>query len=255
MPRRTVPNLEWRHYPLREGTGEVIERRLRRHRDRIATLLFLEDAAEIDAAIADLKDLYVRVVLFIREVDRTASVAQQRVNLRAFKEHGDFSLEAFEKLDPASQNRAILHHPDGGLMISQSSHDRTKLAKAVEAAIEALGSPKPGKPAETDSLALRQCALGLANVFNVYASNVGLRPMRSVAWKTHEESGPFLAFVAFVLALLPERLRSYKAGGQKRADFLARLAIEEHKKARESGDPTRLWTLDERLYLGEPKGE
>ncbi len=244
MSRKTKPNLRWRCISWRPSTSRGIERRVKRHRNLVAHALGLDDPIEIDAALKDLTVLLIRTVAFIRDVDRTASVAQQRVNLRALNRRGDFTLDTLEGLDPATYNRIIAHYPRGALGINVEGLDEGLLRNAVSLAIEELGAPRRGRSPETDSLALRQFALGLADVFARHAG----RPGRRVDWLSGKESGPFHDFVSVVFGLLP-----FNSGPPKGISYITKLAAAERKKAPKSGDVTRLWALDDSLYLGKPR--
>ena len=190
-------------------------------------------------------------MVFIHEVDHTASEAQQRVNIRAIKEKGDYTREVLERLDPATGNRILSHYPGGGLAMVGPGLDQDLLRRAVDLAIEQLGPPRAGRPAQSDSLATRQFALSLAHLYSVHASRP---PGRRVDWKTGKELGPFREFVETLYGLLPFEFQFYKNSRPRGIDGLVKMAVAEYRDARmryhETGNPTHLWNIDERLYLG-----
>ena len=168
MTRRVNADLHWQPSFLRPGTGARVRSRLQRHSDELRQLLNMpeeppvteadDSEREIDAAISDLTSVFVRCVLMLREVDRTASEAKQRANLHELLNRGDFSRSTLEGLDPATQNRILSYHPLGPLALYSDELGDDAIREGVRRALKDLGSRKPGRPRGTESVALRQCA-------------------------------------------------------------------------------------------------
>ena len=247
MPRSTEPALIWNPFDWSSAATRALEQSICAGREKIAESLNLSDATEIDSAVNDLCTLAFRAAAFRHEVDRTASVSQQRVNIEALRRSRCYSRKHLDRLDPATFNRIMAHYPGGALAYQAKLSNRTDVARAMRAALDELGCARRGKPAETDSLALKQMALEIAEIFHRYT---GRLPGRRVDWKTKKEFGPFLGFVDVVLKLLPAEWRVTRNGGQRGPSHIAKLGAAQYKRALKESNPSRRWTIDESLYLG-----
>ena len=234
--------------------------RLDRNRGRIGQLLGSTNLSELVSAVGDLETLYHRCAALIRDVDGRASVARQRIELRQAIDSGEPLLDVLAQLDVATQNRIFQFYESSEYPAVFRQHpDAHSLQVAAVGALEYLGPPRRGRPAETDSLALRQAALGLACIFSLYRSE---EPTRRVDPESRVEMGPFHEFVSFCLGLLPKVFRAYRdSGGAKGPDYVVRLAIEEREQAKlrvEAGmarKPIQMVPvdiIDETLWLGNP---
>lgn len=244
MARRLLPLSTWRPHAWRDTTSRLIDDRIAHHRHEIASALALDDKSEIDAVFEELRTLFFRCLSFLRDVDGAASVARQRISLAAFRKTGQYTAEAFWKLDPATQNRIATHYR-GRIDLTGNRISNRLLRIGVERAIDELGPPRRGRPSKTDSLALRQFALGLADI---YHRHTGKMPARRRNDYRALEYGPFRDFVSVILGLLPRRLRSIKSAGRHAPDYLVRLAITELREGRKSGDARRTYLIDEALW-------
>jgi hypothetical protein len=247
MPHITPPNLEFRFKPVGEHVWNGIKRRLARERRWIVDAWNLgEDEAELEARLVDMTDKLEICWRFLRGADRAASVAQQRVNLRAFLKRSDFSREAFDRLDAATQATIANRHPGGEMALSMNK-DPSAIKRAVRQAIEFLGPIERGRPRLSDSLARAQFCLFLARS---YASATGKKPTR--AWRTYRKGGygPFREFVAKVVGMLPRKLQPPSVDG------LVLLAIEEFDQSEidRVKEPYRIWNIDRRRWLGNAQG-
>ena len=251
MPRTKSSQLDWHSGAWRDTTANGIERTLKRNRAEIAEAFGLQDPDDINSALEDLARELFRATAFVHEVDRTASEAQQRINLNAFLDRGDFSQDSVEKLDPATANRILAHFPGGWLAIQGKDLHTGRLRNAVLLAITELGPPRRGRPKHSDSLAVRQFALSLAHLYQIHT---GDKPGRRVDWNTGKEFGPFRDFINVIYGLLPIEFQFYKSGRSKGIDRLVKLAVSEYSGAlrryKRDGNITHLWNIDDRLYLG-----
>jgi hypothetical protein len=151
------------------------------------------------------------------------------------------NLAALDELDPAVLIRIGSHLGADGrqtgpfrLMTGAASVEEVRLA--VSSALEGLGRVHRGRPPNTDSLALRQLAYGLAAV---WTSVTGSAPARRVTIKGHHEYGPYRTFVATVLDALPRHLRTTRKGAVRGVDFIARLGVESYRAAQTAASPTQ----------------
>jgi hypothetical protein len=247
MPRQTLPSPEWKSNDWSLARRRFIASRLRKNRNPIGVSLGIEDQKRELEVLKDLRELFLRCYAFLLEVDRSASSAQQRINLIAFCDRNNFTITAVCNLDPATYNRVARHYP-GDLDPTGSRISDNALRVAIDRAIEELDPPRRGRPKGTDNIALRQFALGLAHIYHTHTGNVPTR-IRDAYATSNPEYGPFKDFVTLILNLLPKVLRSIKSGGRNGPDYLIRLAIDEYHTGRESGDPRRCYLIDEALWL------
>ena len=126
----------WRGFSWRPATLASIRRRIDRHREPLAQALGLDDTTEIDAAVEDVTTLLIRCAVFLREVDKAASPARQRIILRRFREGGQFTGSALWRLDGATFNLIAKHYPRGTIALNTDPIDPQELRIAVETAIE-----------------------------------------------------------------------------------------------------------------------
>lgn len=229
--RRPFPNFEWR---------------LRVRRQEIASTLLLDPAEEaagreLDAALEHLAYWLKRSWLFLRHADRNASIAGQRSILAGLVAKPIENLVVIDELDPAVFIRIGTHlRADGGrsgifrLLAGVASVEEVRLA--VSSALDGLGRAHRGRPPNTDSLALRQLAYGLAAT---WASVTGSAPTRRVTLKGHHEYGPYRTFVTTVLNAVPRRLRATRKGAVRDVDFIARLGVESYRAAQTAGSPAQ----------------
>lgn len=239
-----------------------IRARLDRNRGRIGQLLGLTHPSEVQSAVGDLETLYHRCAALIRDVDGRASVARQRIELRQAFDNGEPFLDILETLDIATQNRIFQFYETSEYPAVFRQHpDAHLLHGAAQRALDYLGPPRRGRPAETDSLALRQAALGLACIFSLYRCE---EPTRHVDPISSVETGPFHEFASFCLELLPKVFRAYRdSGGAKGPDYVIRLAIGEREQAKLRVEAGMARTpipkmvpvdiIDETLWLGNPR--
>lgn len=219
MPRQTLPRLKSRrHRFLPDGP---LDRRIAKALSSICNALSMD--SELDKQSTQFEDLdYIseellallhRSHLFLRTTDSSASVAVQRANIEALLQLGrPLTDQDYRNLDGASQIR-IGHHLEGGLISADSLNlNDASLRKAATEATKTLENISSGRPANTESLARMQLALGLAAIFS---SATGMPPGRSVAMEAgsrgsttpSREQGQFLAFVEAVVSKFPKPLR------------------------------------------------
>ena len=199
--------------------------------------------------VEDVTTALIRSLAFFRDVDGARSVAGQRNALMRVYRRGDFSEAVFRHLDPATQNRIGVRYPGGNLALQSAPFSAKDFRKAVLLAIGDLGPGRHGRPAETDSLALRQLALDLAHTFHTHTGELPTR--RVDAWNGSREYGPFYDFVGAVLAILPPLFRkTISKRGPKRVNHVVRLGVQEYTLARNDPNPSRRWNIDESLWLG-----
>jgi hypothetical protein len=250
MPRVTKPKLEFRRKPVRDCVRRNILRRLKRKKLWIMELWNLDDErdfpnqeeTELEAKLDGLANHLEICWMFLRGPDRSSSVAEQRANLKAFLGRGDFSWEAFDRLDPATQATIANRHPGGEIALAKSK-DTTSIERAVRAAIGFLGPPRRGRSILSDSLARAQFGLFLARA---YSSATGKEPTR--AWDPYKQrgSGSFRDFVDKAISLLPCKLRPSSIDG------LVLIGIKEFRRSEIDcvDNPSRIWNIDERRWLG-----
>jgi hypothetical protein len=220
--------------------------RLRSRRPEIARALALDAtdeaaARELDAALDDLAYWLKRSWLFLRHADRNASIAAQRSILAELVAKPVESLATLEELDPAVFVRIGSHlcadgRRSGPMRLLTGAASVEEVRHAISSALNGLGRAHRGRPPNTDSLALRQLAYGLAAV---WTSVTGSAPARRVEFKGHREYGPFRTFVAVVLDAVPRQLRMTSKGGVRGVDFIARLGVDSHRAAQKSAKPSQ----------------
>ena len=227
-------------------------------RANIARLFGLTEKAEIRAVIQDLHALFERCALFVNHVDSNASVAKQRRMLEQLLRQRWLAYDDIWALDAAVVNRIAAHLRGGGLRLASRRIPPLELRGAMIRALGSIGLIPRGRPADTDSLALRQFALGLARI---WAEHSG-QPM-SRLWRCRwivgqgmvtEEYGPFRDFVALAMELVPQHLRTTGKGALRGIDYTVRLAIGEYKVAMTCRAPhRRRGLISNRLWLGPPR--
>lgn len=222
------------------------EYRVLRNRQEIARCFTLDPtdeaaARELDAALEDLAYWLRRSWLFLRNADRNASVAIQRSILTELLAKPIGNPALIDELDPAVLIRIGSHLDADGrqsghfrLMTGAASADEFRLA--VSSALSGLGRVRRGRPPNTESLALRQLAYGLAAT---WVSVTGSAPTRRVTWDDHREYGPYRTFVASVLDAVPRQLRTTRKGAVRGVDFIARLGIESYRAAQTTASPAQ----------------
>ncbi|MBK6601019.1 MAG: hypothetical protein IPG28_05540 [Betaproteobacteria bacterium] len=227
---RPLPDFEWH---------------LHRHRPEIAASeLDPADAAaarELDAALEDLAYWLKRSWLFLRYPDRNASVAAQRNILAELVATPVESLAALEALDPAVLIRIGSHlgadgRKTGPFRLMTGAASVAEVRRAISSALGGLGRVRRGRPPDTDSLALRQLAYGLAAT---WASVTGSAPTRRVTLKGHHEYGPFRTFVATVLGAAPRQLRMTRKGAVCGIGFIVRLGVDSFRAGQSAANPAQ----------------
>lgn len=229
------------HRPLPD-----FEYHLLRRRQEIACCFALDTtdeaaARELDAALEDLAYWLRRSWLFLRNADRNASVAAQRKFLTMLVAEPIEDRAILEEFDPAVLIRIGSHLSADGrqsghfrLLTGAASVDEVRLA--VSSALSGLGRVRRGRPPNTESLALRQLAYGLAAT---WVNVTGSAPTRRVTWDDHREYGPYRTFVASVLDAVPRQLRTTRKGAVRGIDFIARLGIESYRAAQTTVSPAQ----------------
>lgn len=270
LARVTEPSLEWRARAPSAAFASVVRRRLNRIRPWIAATWRTDDPTELEA-IFDQLIVHLQICwVFLGGADRSASVAQRRVNLQAFIDRGDFSAAALSRLDPATWSSIAHRCPGGRLQAFQRDLSPSDIEKAARSAQNALGKPKRGRSEQSDSLALRQFALFLGRSHLSATGKVPTRTVKEVDRAVYDvnflELGKFKEFVLKFWLLLPPRLRRQRVNSSERIDHLVRLAIDEFHQSEKDAtaidaegkrivtNPTRLWNIDETLWLGKPPG-
>jgi hypothetical protein len=201
--------------------------------------------------------------------DKSASIAQQRVNLWAFKKRGDFSMEALDSLDAATQ-AAIVSRCRGGWVALMTNYQADRVERAVDIAIRSRGKAAPGRPKLSDSLCRRQLALFLASAYATATGKLPGRSFRSEAPRKSRnatdfgrigEGGRFHEFCRQFVEIMPRRFLPIRRGAKSRIDKLVQLAVREHRVATEDarrrkiGSPDhRLWNIRDQYWLGPARG-
>ncbi|MBK9703151.1 MAG: hypothetical protein IPO75_06630 [Betaproteobacteria bacterium] len=220
--------------------------RLRLHRLEIARSLALDPtneaaARELDAALEDLAYWFKRSWLFLRHADRNASIAVQRSILAGLVAKPIESVAALDKLDPDVFIRIGSHlgadgRQTGPFRLITGAASVEEVRRAVASALDGLGRVRRGRPPDTDSLALRQLAYGLAAT---WVSVTGSAPTRRVTLKGHHEYGPFRTFVATVLDAAPRQLRMTRKGAVRGIGFIVRLGVDSFRAGQSAANPAQ----------------
>lgn len=270
MPRTTKPHLEWRARAPSAAFASVLRRRLNRISPWIADSWGTHDPTELDALLGELVRNLEICWLYLGGTDRSASVAQRRVNLKALIDRADFSAAALARLDPATWSSIAHRCPGGPFQAIQRDLSPSIIEEAARAALVALGAPKRGRSKDSGSLARRQFALFLGRS---YRSASGKNPTRIVkqvndvnSTANSEEAGTFREFCLRFWQLVPFCLRPEPTLDSERIDYLVRVAIDEFalsekeatminaKGERIVTNPTRLWNIEGSLWLGKSPG-
>lgn len=180
-----------------------------------------EGRSEVDELMEDLNLPLVSYIAHARITDRSASLAQQRVNIQAFLDRGDHSQAALSKLDPASYGAIANRHPDGAHRFPQCD-DPVAIILAAMAALSFLGPATPGRSPGSNSIARQQLAWLVAVQ---YYAMTKMEPKRVRDWELDKDASAFLAFVTEFVSLLPQHLRPPIDSG-----FIKR-AVKEFKKS------------------------
>jgi hypothetical protein len=198
----------------------------------------LEDENEIAAAVEEISHALYSALLVFRHVDRLASEAKQRQALQRLTKAPNPTIALIDQQDARVANRIALHLPRRVEFSPGTGPSSSQIKIAIVAARAELGVKKAGRSPGTISLAQRQFALGLANL---WVHHTGLPATRRFNAYANVEYGPFFEFVKLVLSMLPLRFRSMKIKGNlKNPRSLVAMACKEYRLATESGDPRQL---------------
>ena len=109
-----------------------------------------------------------------------------------------------------------------------------------------------GRPRGSANWASRQLGLGLATIWFELTGKAPTRRFDAIG--DIGEHGPYRAFVACVLGMLPRRLRATRKGHVPEVDYLVRVSIDEFKSAQASSDEARQrGLLDEKSLARRPE--
>ena len=216
MTRQTHPTFDWRGDRWRPATARVIERRLRRHRYRLATQLSIDPAEQearavpaaypqpdsrtateryiawrhsppaghemisrIDLAIEEIASALRRCWALHRDVNRAGSSAQVRRTLEAVLNEPDLLEARWQTCDPETCGLIEAFYP-GGWVAMEKAIDRRRLHQAVESALTALPAKTSHRPQGTQDHARHYLAQALAEIYASYAGENPTRRRRQV---------------------------------------------------------------------------
>ncbi len=153
--------------------------------------------------------LFHRCHMHMRTTDCAASVAVQKANIATLQDLGrPLTEDDYFNLDGASQIRIGLSSPTGIFDATSNGLGDNTFRMALDEAASTLKMIKPGRPKQTDSLARKQFALGLAAIYKtimgrnatrIFVTEPGARGNTEPSY----ERGPFLDFVTVIIDALP----------------------------------------------------
>jgi hypothetical protein len=222
-----------RRYRLKPWHGDrweafvhnAIERRVFSHLDAIASPLGIDDPTE-QKALGDAVTVEMRRAWsYLRDVQSAPSEQMATHVLEELLKIEEIAI-AVEHCDPTT--RYLLERYDwpsrGKIFIEQISDDPQRLSKAAQRALNAARDAKVRhRPPGTKNFAEHVFADGLARVFHRFGGRVG----RRVNPYSGHEYGPYRAFVASVIALVPKRIARWsvsKRAGRDPVDYIVRLS-------------------------------
>ena len=213
----------------------------------------LEESEDIAPVVEDIETLFARCEC-LAKVDSGASLAAQRKILTSLKPS---EVRSGADLDDAVRSRIGMFLPGDPIRLftNDDPPSESELGPAIAKALQSLGPVKRGRSPGTASLAMRQLALGLADIWKqqalTFPSRKVLKRMLQNGEDVSEERGSYNHFVNDVFEVAPSSLRKPRKGKVATANYIARLGIAELKKREQDGSEAALrGLLPESLWLG-----
>jgi hypothetical protein len=224
-------NRSWHGDRWSPVVSKAIEKRLERQRKRLAALVGLSDAHEIDSFLDDLATVLRRCWAISRDVNRAASDAQVRTTLLSLLSIREGLYDQVMVADPNTRSLIEDSWPGGQRFLENVDHsDEAALQQAIRTVLNVLPVPSRGRPKGTEDHASGELAGRLAVIYQCYS---GQTPSRRVNTNTHEVYGPFHDFVVEVVNMFPACLRRYKSApsgsAAKSVDYLVRRGVDHYR--------------------------
>ncbi len=222
MPREQ-PTFGWQGDRWRPATAHLIDKRLSRHRERLAKMLSIDLSEQeartipapypkpdertkgerylewrqsaaagyemvslIDLAIEEIAAALRHCWALNRDVNRAASSAKVRHTLEALLAEPDTIEQHWSTCDPETRGRIEDSYPDDWIAM-ESGIDRDLLAGAIKDALAALPPARKGRPKGTTDHASRNLGPVLAGIYAAYGDG---RPKRSNRKVSKTKYGP-----------------------------------------------------------------
>lgn len=222
MSKKPKIKLDWEGDDWNESIDEYIEQHINKIKNDIIANTGLTEKTEIHALIIDISIALRLTYNYFKEINRAGSDAVIYNTLKHFKENSQILIDNYRTCDSFTRNLIAKHYPKGWMDLEAEAPDPNLLMQAVNAAINTIPKPKPGRPSNTRNEAQHVLAEKLADA---YACHVG-KPYRNVDRITGEESGAYHDFVELVIPILPQEVLTARNGIAPSVDHIVRLSVD-----------------------------